>query len=62
MSKKIIIIQSVDPTVQRRIDEATYVDPPWMNKAQKRYAEEVMRCRKDFQYWFNKYVVVKPKK
>lgn len=52
MSKKIIVIGSRVPEVQKRIDESQYVTP-WLTEAQKRYAEEVMRCKKDFKYWFD---------
>lgn len=61
MSKNIIVIGSRVPEVQKRIDESQYVTP-WLTEAQKRYAEEVMHCKKDFKYWFDKYVKVERKK
>ena len=61
MSKKIIVIGSRVPEVQKRIDESQYVTP-WLSDAQNRYAEEVMRFKKNFKYWFDKYVKVERKK
>lgn len=61
MDDKIIIVESLVPEVQKRINEREYVIP-WMTPEQKRYADLFMksiRCRYDFKYWFDNCVMIK---
>ena len=60
MSDKIIIVGSLVPEVQKRIDNDCYVTP-WIDSEKKHYMDLLMekeRCKIDFKFWFDKCIKI----